>query len=530
MNTSVSQNSVSQNSVSKNSVSLLSQRLYTTPNFKDYKVVSGEFGEGTYNTIKLIKYSDNYKCILRSPKRDQEDSQHEFLSENVVSCFNTKLMSEIVTQNQFPNFPILYSTIHIDTSFLQMYETIIEYANCGTLYESINKHPSNLVKQIIVQSILGFYYMNNTLSLSHNDSTTSNILIKNIVPQNLCYKINDSKYINIFTDKLAIISDNDKITGTQTTISKDYIFGYYLRNIYMYYYRNYKNQDITINGIRIRYLTLQTIKVSVIDDNDITVIKQLKVLYNKISENKRNLNGGLKLDLTILLMQIIPSTKSRSLAKKCMKFLNSYILKNKSVFWCIEKYFNDVCSITNTIKKNTNKNNIFSLHSYKLNFESLNYKNNERLYVNIINHEHTKGHFLHHFFNREFRFNRFFNDKLIDDDLTIFKKESDLLNKIKKYCKDDMTVYTSIIKLSNFIIKSNTEWSYCWSDIEQEYCFNREIAKSKYPLLLLVCAHIFEKRMVFDFDLILSFMTTEKYEYIIYKMLRIILKTLNDTK
>lgn len=367
-------------------MSILSQR-----NFKfegDCRVIDDEFGEGTFNKVKLVE-NNGRKYILRSPKKQKnveptKYNYNENIYDSALSFYHTKLFSNIVKQNIIPNYPILYSY----TTNNGIYKTFIEYANVGNMH-NIEKN-NDILYPCIVQTFLALYYQNTVMNISHNDCTLANILIKKIEPVHISYKIHDKKYINIFTDHIAILSDFDKTRG----------------NLYCY-----KNMYIILHYINSVFKTL--LHVDHLDNISVNYKSHSKNTPNKIffTDIAKILNTNknpLKFDIVVMMVTLYKSKPN--LVKN---FLVDYIFKDKSIMKCIAKYFGKYINITKTCPKYVHENNIFVLYKDTFDYSDLSYKNRKKLITNVMHNYDVRGIFLNKYIINEFNLNDFYNKNVI---------------------------------------------------------------------------------------------------------------------
>lgn len=421
---------------------LLSQRSFEYPSEFTFSVENDKFGCGTYNKIKLINIDGKY-AILRSPIKNNKSEA--FISSQAVSFYHTKLFSEIVKQNVFPNFPILIKGVNKK----YVNSTILEYADQNSFNYCLKTLSSFNLDKILVQTLFTLYYMNNVLKLSHNDLSISNLLVKTIKKQKLTYCAHANKYFTIDTEFLAIVSDFDKTFGNQQEYDNMYI---------LEHYTNSKNP--LINKI-----------------------------YTHFEQNRTK--DPTRFDIAILFSTIF----IRNRCKKYRKFINDYLFKNKGFFWCIEKYFSHVIRITNTSPKH---DNIFNLYMNTFDYTSLNYENNKTLYQQMIFNEEVRGKFLNHYFIKEFSMNRFLDPLMSIEErckeITILN--GTINNKMRKILIDWLIDVNNSLKLNkNVLISAITLADFVLN--------NSDINKQTYQLLGIVCLYLFVhadmKMITFDY-------------------------------
>lgn len=361
--------------------SILESRKFHISDYK-YDIINEKFGEGSFNNIKLIKFTENNQCaILRSPIKQQigviEQETH-----SALSFYHSKLFSEIVKQNVWPHFPIL---IH-HYNYMNIYSTIIEHAELNSLLQICKNENTTLndIKKLLLQIFLTIYYMNTILKISHNDLTIANILVKKLdSPQWIIYKITDDDKddICIYTDKIVLISDFDLTRGCDIGYNRDYIINHYI--------------DAASDAHQ--------------DDAYMQSVYR-RLLVHIISENKETY----KFDMAILLVSL--SYYFKDFSRDIINDL--FFGENETLFTIIKKYFNQPDMYVNSVTQNSvtqnsvtqdqyDKDNLFYVNQDLFSYNNMKYKNNKTLFNMLMHHTEVRKYFLNRYIISDFNLHRF---------------------------------------------------------------------------------------------------------------------------
>lgn len=370
---------------------------------------------GSYNSVFKINHNDDPSkfLVIKLPKTDRYhrpyDSFYDDDYDNIcasTACVASRyslIFSEIVKKNIFPNFVQVIDIYFCNNRYPI---NIQELANSdlADYFCSANIDGS---ENLIVQSLLSFYFMNTKLFISHYDAKPANILVKLLVkPEVIEYKLNDDNIIKLQTDKLALITDFDFTRGT--------FMSYEMMNVFESYIDKYKYKS---------------------------------EYYDCVLGFSRKYNSAKHiLDIIEFLGITLLSCKLSSVIKvKIFNFLHDYTIKNLDFFECIKKYYSNVLSeslptITYDINKQIDDIDI-SFTKYK------------KLICRIMTHSDYHGNYGDKYIQNMFNTNLFIRN--IEDYLTS-KKEFENENEYKlcmnysKYLSDGNV---KLDKIFQFIIR-----------------------------------------------------------------------------
>ena len=279
---------------------------------------------GSFNSVYVINHindNNNNKFVLRIPKTDSrrtiydcktdDDYDNEKMAIACVSSRYALLFSNLVKKNIFPNFVQIIDVYFCNGKFPV---TIQEYCdNDLNNFFKLNNDDIKVYEQLIVQSLLTYYFMNNYLQISNFDAKCTNVLVKTLdSPIVLRYNFN-SHVITIKTDKIALITDFDFTRGSYN-------------NNMMYILESY--------------------------------IKDLSVkhtYYNSIHEVLNRLQPDVHLiDIVQFMIILLVFNTNKYIKNIVMNFLYDYVVRNINFFECIKKYYSNIISDTSDIDEEYN--------------------------------------------------------------------------------------------------------------------------------------------------------------------------------
>lgn len=396
-----------------------------------------KIGQGTFNTVyKMLINNDNKNnkkyCVVHKPKKSNID-------DSALTFYHVKLFSEVVKQNIFPHFPILFNYKrelkynHKCESSSAVYTTFQEYCDLGDLFHQIDKLSNTKIKNVMTQVILTSIFMNKTLKLSHNDLTLSNIILKKIKSQYITY-IYKKKKITLHTNILAITTDFDKTRGIDTSYNNTFYDNTSYDNTYIieHYQEDY-----------IKILKSLRAKQKYID------------VVNNVCKIIIESNNGLYYDIGLFLLSTFVTSFdiNDTITKISYKFMKKYFIKQKKLFYCIEKYLfnNNSDKFYNHHHLNKNPKNIFYINSSSFDYSELSFKNNKLMYHDLFMNENVRGYFLNHFIIEEFNINHFIKNvnENENNDGKMIKRRKILLDWIDSVVKK--TRSNAILKRINLI-------------------------------------------------------------------------------
>lgn len=330
-------------------------------------------GEGGYNiAYQICETGDTGNCIDKERYIFRKSLEHpnndEIMTTSCISDRYSLIFSELVKNNICPNFSLMVGSYLCDNNYtINIPVSIQEFAEEGDL-SRYSKQTDDIpsLKKLILQSLLTLHFMNNTLHISHNDAKPSNVLVKSIQLETISYKMDDNFYIDINTDKLALITDFDLTRGSYSdafNLSTVTYIQHILKFLYKQYADKYtiipiihtQNKDKILESINY-YLQNRNfiVDIDIMGPNDTEEIQNIKK-FAKISEEDNFLS-----DIISFLIMIFGYSSHRELKHLSYRFLIDFILNRMSFKECIEKYFSDVCIISESYILSSHKK-LFSL-------------------------------------------------------------------------------------------------------------------------------------------------------------------------
>lgn len=339
------------------------------PNLNFYISFTSKINSGSFNSIYKITTNDLNIFALRIPKisRDHPVLSHQnttfyelsdvnmrYLVVSCVSCIYSLILSNVVKNNLFPNFPLQVNAYFCNN---KIPISICEYApydlysfcNSSTPRDGASetnksceneqeKFKSTFVEDnmsIIVQSLITFHFMHSKLLLSHNDAKPSNILVKPIKNTKITYIFdydypeysgtkNDVKNevtrkvkIEMYIKFLALVTDFDYTRNVDCRREMLFIFKKYYDDALI------KCQ----NSIE---------KMFIVD-----LYAYVSTLINTCSEKIRKLS----IDIIQFLMITMVYSKNCDIKKSCSGFLKDYVYRKLNIFDCLNSNFSKSVNI-----------------------------------------------------------------------------------------------------------------------------------------------------------------------------------------
>jgi len=354
-----------------------------------------KLGEGAFNKVYLVSDNIQHKDIqyvIRINKNADDDTMDE-KSKACISDMYSLYFSNLVKDNIFPNFPLVINSFLCGNNYIDFSPiTIQEYAEGDSVNHYIN-HILDLdsdSKKILLQTILTYFFMNNTLSIAHNDANPSNIIVKNIETTNISYKFGNI-YFNIEgVNKLALITDFDR---TRTNIFA------YNTNYFTTYYKHYAVANLQ-----------SSVSSKIIID-----------VYNKI----------LKLSLDSpqrTFMNDLFTFACTSLHDTVIEFMSDLFISNMELSESIGKHFSDICNVSDCVPSN------YKVYNLDIKIDPVYTTQYKMLYLCAYNNDEFRKYkgdpkFLE-YLNETYKLNRFIGTTNSDSAENLFKflKENDFFN------------------------------------------------------------------------------------------------------
>lgn len=346
-------------------------------NLNHYIKIHKKIKSGSFNSVYLITHNDDNENFyaIRIPKTEYNIHRCDLFQDDdidneahIMACISSRyayIFSQIVRQNIFPNFLQIVDVFFCNNKFPI---TIQEHAD-SDLYEILISKCSNIYmcENLIVQSLITFYFMNIYLKLSHNDAKPSNVLVKMIDNEStdITYDFGDN-ILSLKTQKLALITDFDYTRGTHCRYDMLFILEAYIKTL----------------SITNKYYS------------------EIKQYYNKIVSGNKYIIDIVQFLILILLYRVNDIIKM-----SVNNFLHDYLINNHDFFYCLKKNYPHIVTFN---KQTCDTDNIYYINNIDPNtITHIDFFKYKKLLYRVMVHTDYHGNYGDEYIKRMFKLDRF---------------------------------------------------------------------------------------------------------------------------
>lgn len=165
-------------------------------------IASSKFiGEGSYGKVNFERLAPPYQTMAIVFKRSRFKTRHDIIKEIfLLSACNIMVLNGVC-----PNFPLTYKyglCRQVSGDYFYFFQEPM-----SRLISSEKITNNDTFKSYFVQGIMAVAAIVNNLGIVHNDLTTNNIMVKDIVKTDIIYKFQDKNYLIPNVTKLLAFID-----------------------------------------------------------------------------------------------------------------------------------------------------------------------------------------------------------------------------------------------------------------------------------------------------------------------------------
>lgn len=453
---------------------------------------------GSFNSVYVINHIDDEKSrfVLRIPKMDShrhiyidktdDDYDNEKMAIACVSSRYALLLSNLVKKNIFPNFVQIVDVYFCNGKYPVTIQEYCDYDLCE--FFKIESMELKIYENLIVQSLLTYYFMHNYLQISNFDAKCTNILVKQLDSEiTLRYNF-DGHIITIKTDKIALITDFDFTRGNHMNNNMLYILESYIKEL-----------------------------------------STKHTYYNSIHEVLNKLQPDVHLiDVVQFMITLLVFNSNKYIKNIIMNFLYDYVVRNIKFFECIKKYYSNVLCETNDSDVEYN----VGIHNYNelMQIDTVKYR---KLMNRIMTYTEFHSNFGDQYIKQLYKIDRFYCEleEYMISHLESSTDENYICNiyakTITRFIPALSCLFDSVIKFKIShklsIYETLLTMSMIFYFIENNIDFNKE----EYMNLGLVCIYLTNHRK-YSLDFLKTHFDNSNSKKYLYNLLKKILKTLSN--